>query len=194
MPKYVEAFILMDGREGTPADEKRAFELAEEGNREGCFDCKGVLSICYKEACGTLMDLEKAAQLAIASSRQGSPYGDLALASLKFNGLGGVVKNRHEAFTLFKKTADAGIDVGQFMLGVMHENGEDVVKDYVQAFRFFMLAANQGYPSALFKVGDFHHGGFGVPRDIPKAIPWYERAKAAGHRRAAMVLRFLPKE
>ncbi len=191
MSKYEEAFSLVDGREGTLMDERRAFELAEEGARSGCHHCQGVLALCLIEGCGTPVNLKEAVPLAIASSCQGSPYGDLAFASLKYNGLGGVAKNRKEAYLLFKKVAAAGIDVGQFMLGVMHENGEDVVKDYVEALRLFVLAANQGYPSALFKVGDFHHGGFGVPRDIATAVLWYERAKAAGNRRAAMVLQFL---
>jgi hypothetical protein len=41
------AWLLLDGREGVAKDDNRAFELAGEGVRLGCYHCQGVVAYCY---------------------------------------------------------------------------------------------------------------------------------------------------
>ncbi len=43
----------------------------------------------------------------------------------------------------YRKAADKGLFVAQFLLGEMYENGQGVPQDYVQAHMWFNLAASR---------------------------------------------------
>ena len=49
-------------------------------------------------------------------------------------------------FETWRTLADAGDPEAQFMMGVFHENGQDVVADADTAFGWYELSANQGMP------------------------------------------------
>jgi hypothetical protein len=52
-----------------------------------------------------------------------------------------------EAVKWFRKAADQGYARAQYILGVMHENGEGMPQDYVQAHKWFNLEAAR-YPAS----------------------------------------------
>ena len=64
--------MLAFGRQGVAKDRSRAFELAEQGARLGCNDCRGVVALCRALGYGCTKDAAQALQLARASALAGS--------------------------------------------------------------------------------------------------------------------------
>jgi TPR repeat protein len=64
-------------------NQERAFQLAEEGVRLGCYHCHGVLAYCYWGGYGCDANETRSLELAIESSNKGSKYGQLSLGILR---------------------------------------------------------------------------------------------------------------
>jgi hypothetical protein len=80
--RALKAWLLIWGREGVAQDEKRGFELSEEGAGLGCHHCQGVLAWCYFGGCRCRKDAARSLELARESSERGSKYGQFMLARL----------------------------------------------------------------------------------------------------------------
>ena len=78
-----EAWLLIYGREDVSMNQERAFQLAEEGVRLGCYHCQGVLAYCYWGGYGCDANETRSLELAIESSNKGSKYGQLSLGILR---------------------------------------------------------------------------------------------------------------
>ncbi|MBF0294394.1 MAG: sel1 repeat family protein [Magnetococcales bacterium] len=76
--------------------------------------------------------------------------------------------------------AQRGHAYAQFVLGLLHQNGEGVPQDYVQALKWFLEAARQGDAKAQYSVARIHFHGFGTARDPAKAYHWYRQAAEQG--------------
>ena len=100
-----EAWLLIYGREDVAINQERAFELAEEGVRLGCYHCQGVLAHCYWGGYGCEEDEARSLQLAIESSKKGSKYGQHTL---------GLLQND---VTLYLLAANQGFDEAQYRFG-----------------------------------------------------------------------------
>ncbi len=68
--RALNAWMLIEGREGVAMDRNRAFELVEEGARMGCHHCQGVMSLCCAWGCGCEVDAARSLELARESSVQ----------------------------------------------------------------------------------------------------------------------------
>jgi len=187
----LKAWLHIDGREGVAEDEKRGFELAEEGARLGCHHCQGVMAYCYCWGYGCERDYARSLKLARESSGRGSRFGQVTLGTLHSWGKGGFAVDRAQAVAFYRLAAAQGLDGAQCSLGCMYGNGQGVAQDYAEALRWFQLAAAQGYPTALWNVATCHEDGHGVRKNKADAIRWYRRAQAAGHPEAAAKLRRL---
>jgi len=175
------ADMLIDGREGVAADQKKAFELAEEGARLGCHHSQGVMAFCYFGGFGCSKDAARSLALARASAGEGSKYGQLVLGRLYRMGAGGVAQDYAAAVAQFRLAAAQGYHTAQNCLGFMYDRGFGVAQDYAEALRWYKLAAAQGNGAALNNVGWLYENGWSVAADEAEAIRWYKRAAAAGH-------------
>jgi len=183
------ADMLIDGREGVAVDQKRAFELAEEGARLGCCHCQGVMACCYWGGFGCFQDAARSLAIARASAGEGSKYGQKMLGRLYQMGEERVAQDQAAALAQYRLAAAQGYDGAQNDLGFMYGMGDGVAQDYAEALRWYKLAAAQGLAMALFNVGLYYEYGWSVAADRAEAISWYKRAAAAGYSDAADALK-----
>lgn len=73
----------------------------------------------------------------------------------------------------------------QYMLGVMHANGEGIPQDYSEAVSWYYLAAQQGHAGAQNNLGVMYYRGRGVPANLIRAYKWLSLASAGGDTTAA---------
>jgi TPR repeat protein len=85
-----------------------------------------------------------------------------------------------EAYTVFKRLAEAGVVDAQAALAMLYVSGTGVSAD-PQEGRFWMeQAARQGSARAQLNLGDFHAQGVGTPRDLAEAWAWYSLSADGG--------------
>jgi len=185
----LNAWLLIDGREGVAKDWNKAFKLVEKGDRLGCHHCQGVMAYCYWSGFGCKRDAMRSLELARESSGRGSKYGQFTLGELHKFGEGGLAKDYAQAVAFWQLAAAQGLDGAQSELGNMYLCGWGVARDSAEALRLYHLAAAQGHPGALCDVGD--RIGLGVGVDVAEAIRWYRRAQAAGDPNATARLQSL---
>ena len=192
--RALKAWLHLDGKEGVARDVKRAFELAEEGERSGCHHCQGVLARCYFDGVGCDTDEERSLELALKSSENGSKYGQCALGACH------CLSDGAPAVALYHLAAVQGLDSAQAKLGEVYDVGYGVAEDNAESKRWYRLAAAQGHPDALYWVAFCHMQCFlqadGVPvavAEAAEAIRWFKRAQAAGHSDTSRSLRTLQK-
>lgn len=180
--RALKAWLLIDGREGVAQDDKRSFELAEEGVRLGCHHCQGVLALCYLLGKGCRRNSLRSLELARKSSGSGlgSRYGQHTLGELHRRGLGELGVDEAQAVAFFRLATAQSLDGAQWRLGLMYDYGLGVAQDSAEALRLYHLAAAQGHPTALYSVARCHDNGTGVRKNVAEAICWYRRAQAAG--------------
>lgn len=89
-----------------------------------------------------------------------------------------------QARGIFTAEAETGNAVGEFMLGVMAEQGFGQDQDPAQAVSWYASAAEKGMASAAFNLSRFYEHGNGVDKDIGKARDYLLQAAEAGHGKA----------
>lgn len=89
-----------------------------------------------------------------------------------------------EARAVFTAEAEAGNVIGEFMLGVMAEQGFGQAQDAAQAFSWYKSAADKGMASAAFNLARFYMHGNGTAKDIGKARDYLLQAAESGHGKA----------
>ena len=178
----LEAWLLMDGREGVAKDRMKAFKLVEEGARLGCHHCQGVLAFCYFSGYGCRTNCARSLVFARESSGRGSRYGQCALGWLLLNFCrGGPAQDYAQSLALYRLAAAQGLDEAQYSLGRLFNYSPYIVAtDKAEAMRWWQLAAAQGHPAALSTIARCHEHGWGVRKNIAEAIRWYSRAQATG--------------
>jgi TPR repeat protein len=159
------------GNRGVAQSHETAFALVEEGDRQGCPHCQGILSYCLSQGCGIATKSECALYppLARSSAAANSKYGQYAL---------GCHYQRHEqdhagAFAQFKLSAAQGLDAAQFELGSCYRFGYGVAIDDKEARRLYRLAADGAFPDAFESLAE-------LAADVDEEIYWLERSVAAG--------------
>jgi TPR repeat protein len=85
-----------------------------------------------------------------------------------------------DALAQWRPLADAGDPAAQFLLGLIHEQGQGVPVDAEAAARWYRRAADQGHPAAQNNLGLLHWMGRGVPRSRELAAQWYAKSAAQG--------------
>jgi TPR repeat protein len=77
---------------------------------------------------------------------------------------------------------------GDFNIGVLFHNGEDLAQDYVKAAEFFRKSAEWGLPDAQHWLGVMYHYGRGVTEDDTEAAKWFRKAAEQGFTDAQYML------
>ena len=72
----------------------------------------------------------------------------------------------------YRKAAEQGYAEAQFVLGVMHTQGQGVPQDAQAAVKWFRKAAKQGDAEAQFRLSAMYRNGQGVPQDFIRAHMW----------------------
>jgi TPR repeat protein len=88
----------------------------------------------------------------------------------------------------FRKAADQGDAVAEFLLGHQYANGIGVPQDYGEAMIWFRRAAAQGHTVAKLHLGIMYAEGRGVPQDYVLAHMWFSLAAAQSEQRAVKAL------
>jgi hypothetical protein len=114
----------------------------EEGARQDCPHCQGILSHCFSQSCGIATKNEPSLYLPLASSAAANnKYGQYAL---------GCHFQQHEkdhagAVARLQLSAALGLDAAQFELGRCYKFGYGVAIDDAEALRLFRLAQTEGF-------------------------------------------------
>jgi uncharacterized protein len=100
----------------------------------------------------------------------------------------GVTQDDTEAVAWFRKAADQGDAVAQFLLGNQYASGKGVPQDYREAMIWFQRAAEQGHSVAKLYLGVMYAEGRGAPQDYVRAHMWFSLSAAQGEQRAVKIL------
>lgn len=77
--------------------------------------------------------------------------------------------------------AEAGIDTGQFNLGLMYFKGEGVDQSFTEAIKWMTLAANQGLPEAQYILSGVYSDNVSGVKNTKTAYSWAKKAANQGH-------------
>jgi TPR repeat protein len=92
----------------------------------------------------------------------------------------GVRQDYKEAVKWFRKSAERGIALAQFNLGVAFANGQGVTQDYKEAVKWYRKSAEQGDADAQYNLGVMYANGSGVLQDNVYAHMWWNIAASTG--------------
>ena len=154
------------GRPGISRNLDRAYSCARSGARLLCAHCSGALALhkafgwgmSVHDVCSGLekVDVSEALILAKASAQDGSAYGQYALATFYFGGVG-VAQNVKEMFSLYSKAAQQGLGRAKLALGACYRDGIGTHVNLKLAAKCFEAASDLGAEGAAFllqNVGD----------------------------------------
>jgi hypothetical protein len=100
------------------------------------------------------------------------------------------------AIRLFTESAEAGLEIAQYNLGVLYYSGTGVTQDYEQAFKWTQMAAEQGHTNSQYNLGTLYYNGLGVrsavflrwplsliyqQSNLEQALKWYQLAAEYDH-------------
>ena len=147
------------GRPGISRNFDRAYICAKSGARLSCANCSGALSLHIAFGWGMFVqdncsgtektDISLAVRLAKASAEEGSPYGQYALATLYFGGIG-VAQSDKEMISLYSKAAQQGLGRAKLALGACYKDGIGVQKNLKLAATHFEGASKLGVEGASY--------------------------------------------
>ncbi len=83
-----------------------------------------------------------------------------------------------DAMMYLGRSAEAGNDKAQAMLGALFEEGRVGAPDYPEAAKWYRQAAEQGNGNAQAWLGDLYRRGQGVQKDFDQAAAWYKKSVA----------------
>ena len=93
-----------------------------------------------------------------------------------------------KAIGMFRKNAELGHGLSQYMMGIMTEQGQGIDANVSGAYDWYMRAAKQGLADAYFALGDLYSRGVGVSKDTVQAYAWFDLADRGGHKLARDML------
>ena len=86
-----------------------------------------------------------------------------------------------EAVKWYTKSAEQGMELAQFNLGVCYYEGKGVSKDWKEAAKWYRKSAEQGYGEAQLALGSCYKNGWGVGKDEKEAVKWFAKAAEQGY-------------
>ena len=124
----------------------------------------------------------------IDTAFEGNIESELVLGLLFDTGFFG--ENPEKAFEWYKRAADKGSPLAQYILSGMFKAGNGTPIDYDEAFRYLQLSANLKFMPAIIQLALFYEEGIGVIKSIEKKISILEDEALAGSKKAALYLGF----
>jgi TPR repeat protein len=176
------AWLLSQGREGVPKDEREAFHLVWEGSKVGCDFCIASLACFFYLGIGIIADYTEMDDF-LKQVKRPNEYSQFLLGMLHYQGL-----MRSEslclASTFFRRAAEKNFAEAFIWLAKVFLYDVETEYPREKAFGWFMKAAEQGHPIGLFRVGKILE----LDGKNDQAVIWYQRAHVAGHEYAKHTL------
>jgi TPR repeat protein len=151
------------GRPGVARNPERAYTCVSNGALSSCVHCCGALSLHMAFGWGmhrldlcsgvSKIDVPQAVSLAKASAQAGSPYGQYALATFYFGGIG-VTQSSKDMFMLYSMAARQGLGRAKVALGACFKDGIGVDVNLSQAATCFEAASELGVEAAAVLLED----------------------------------------
>ncbi|MCJ8319707.1 MAG: sel1 repeat family protein [Colwellia sp.] len=138
------------------------------------------LAMMYKNAQGTVKNINKAFELLTLAADQNDSDAQFDLSLMYSNGVA-TEKNLITAFQLMEKSATKGLASAQFNLAVMYSQGSGMKVDNLKASRWYQAAADQNYALAQFNLALMYFEGKGVEKSIEKSFIWNTIASYNGY-------------
>jgi hypothetical protein len=88
----------------------------------------------------------------------------------------------------YRKAADRGSAVAEWMIGRLYFDGKGVTRDFTEAATWFRKADGEGLPVAQWDLGMMYYRGYGVSKDVATARAWLQKAAARGYAPAKEML------
>ncbi|MEJ2109547.1 MAG: carboxypeptidase regulatory-like domain-containing protein [Acidobacteriota bacterium] len=96
--------------------------------------------------------------------------------SICLNYAGSQVTKQGWPLSPFKKAAEEGDPMGQYLLGMAYLQGDGITQDYKEAAGWLSRAAEQDHPKAQFQLGILLLQGRGLAQDYKAAADWFLKA------------------
>ena len=182
------ADLFVGGAPGGVPDPDRAKHWAELAAGAGSADAKALLAYLLTSGPEEARDPARAAALyaeaADAGSMQGALGHGLVLLRTACDDAA-----RQAAAMQIGRAADAGLSLGLYLMGTLHESGTGVPQDPAAAAAFHRQAAERGLRSAQARWGRALLDGYGgIRRDPVGGESWLRRAALAGDADAAVTV------
>ena len=107
---------------------------------------------------------------------------------LAFKTGAGVVEDRAQAATWFRKAGGVGHARAQYQMGQACAQGKGVAQDEQEAVHWYRMAARQEHQWSLLQLGIAYYLGCGVAQDVARAKTCWEQAAALGNVKAGRAL------
>ncbi len=123
------------------------------------------------------------------SANRGFSLAQNNLASFYEIGLGGLVKDKKKAFSLFMSAAETELTIAEFNVGVMYRDGDGVEKSEFQALKWLERASNGKFPGASkAAITILERGIDGAEPDFAAAAKFWRKLAANGDIEASFEL------
>jgi TPR repeat protein len=161
--RYEEAFVAYE-------------RLAYEGNA----DAQTSLGYMYQQGQGVAKDEKKAIEWYEKAIEQEQPYALFNLGLMYANSSRYIAQDIEKAHALFLRSAVAGVDLAQYEVALMFEQGAGCNQNYSEAAYWYEEAAKRGHKEAFNNLGVLYKEGRGVPQNFKRAFVCFSRAAEAG--------------
>lgn len=141
-----------------------------------------VLRNIYQKGIKTKINQNKADEYLLMAAKYGDNQSAFLYGLTQYN-----KKNRKESLGWFKKAADNGHDVANFMYGLQLFEGDETYKDIVKGIEYMDRAARVGNVAANAELGRVFLNGEGVDKDVDKAVSYLKIAAVANRQSAWML-------
>ena len=161
--KYEEAFVAYE-------------KLAHEGNA----DAQTSLGYMYQTGQAVPKNEAKAIEWYEKAIEQEQPYALFNMALMYANSSELIEQDIEKAHELFLRAAVAGVDLAQYEVALMFEQGAGCTQNYSEAAFWYEEAAKRGHMEAFNNLGVLYKEGRGVHQNFQRAFVCFSRAAEKG--------------
>ena len=124
----------------------------------------------------------------IDAAIEGSVEAELILGVLFEQGYFG--ENPEKTFEWFKRAADHGSHLAQYIVSEKLKDGKGVAKNNDEAFKYLLKAVDGNVSPAVIRLAQFYEEGIGVNKSVEDKLSILKKAANSGNVRAALHLGF----
>ena len=161
--KYEEAFVAYE-------------KLAHEGNA----DAQTSLGYMYQTGQAVPKNEAKAIEWYEKAMAQEQPYALFNMGLMYANSSELIAQDIEKAHELFLRAAVAGVDLAQYEVALMFEQGAGCTQNYSEAAFWYEEAAKRGHMEAFNNLGVLYKEGRGVHQNFQRAFVCFSRAAEKG--------------
>lgn len=164
---------LYDNGTGVDMDKTRALALYTQAASQGLARAQHNLANMYNFGKGVPVNYERANHWYTQAARQGLDESIKMLAEKNYLGRSGLAVDYKQALVWFKEMAKRDDAYGQYMVGLMYEEGYGVAKDPAIAADMYQASAFGYNKDAQYNLAGLFRTGTGVPQSAEEAYFWY---------------------